>query len=263
VPDLLPADVRTAFGVSSGPAQRLPGGAGTSWRAGHLVLKPGQDPAIAAWFAEVLGGLPGPGFRVPRPARTAEGTWAVEGWTAWEAVEGEPDPVGHWPELVAAGRGFHAALAEVPRPDWIARRTDRWAVADRAVWDAAPVPVAPELADLVAALEAATRPISAPAQLVHGDLAGNVLFTAGSAPAIIDFSPIWRPPDYGLAVAAVDVLTWSGATPAVLDGLDHQLLLRALRWRLITDSLGRPDAASRLAARRATEPVVDLLLGRI
>jgi uncharacterized protein (TIGR02569 family) len=251
--------VRAAFGVSSGPAQRLPGGAGTSWRAGDLVLKPGQDPVIAGWFAQVLGGLHGPGFRVPGPARTGKGSWTFDGWVAWAAVEGEPDPVGHWSELVAVSRAFHAALAEVPRPGWIGRRPDRWAVADRAVWDGEPVRVVPELADLVAALEAATRPISEPAQLVHGDLADNVLFAGGHPPAVIDFSPIWRPAEYALAVAAVDVLTWSGAAPSVLTGLDDQLLLRALMWRLITDSLGPADAKT---IRNATEPVVNLLLAR-
>ena len=263
VTDELPAGVRAAFGVSSGPARRLLGGGGTSWRAGGLVLKPGQQPAAAAWFAEVFDGLRGPGFRVPRPARTAAGAWVVEGWVAWEFVEGEPDPVGRWPELVAAGRSFHAALAEVPRPRWLGRRRDRWAVADRAVWDGASVPVAPELDGLVGALRAAIRPIALPEQLVHGDLAGNVLFADGVPPAVIDFSPTWRPAEYALAVAAVDVLTWSGAPPSVLDGLDDQLLLRALMWRLITASLGRPDPESREAVRRANEPVVDLLLARL
>lgn len=55
-------------------------------------------------------------------------------------------------------------------------------------------------------LLAAVRPVRLPSQLVHGDIAGNVLFAAGQSPAVIDFSPYWRPPGYALAVAAVDLL---------------------------------------------------------
>src|SRR5262249_21737458 len=46
------------------------------------------------------------------------------------------------------------------------------------------------------------------------------------------------------------------------DDID-QLLLRALVWRLVTESLGRPDRDGRQAVRRANEPVVDLLLSRV
>jgi uncharacterized protein (TIGR02569 family) len=260
--------VRAAFGVPAGPARRLPGGGGACWRVGDVVLKPGQDVAGGSWSADLFAGLSGPGFRVPRPVRAAGGGWIVDGWAAWTAVEGEPDPLGRWPELVAAARAFHAALAGVPAPGWLRRGRDRWAVADRVVWDGADIEVAPELTGLVAGLRAATRPVRLPHQLIHGDLAGNVLFAAERAPAVIDFSPSRRPAGYALAVAAVDLLAWHGAPAGILgelageDEID-QLLLRALRWRLITESLGRPDPESRRAVRRANEPVVDLLLSRV
>jgi uncharacterized protein (TIGR02569 family) len=232
------------------------------------VLKPGQDPAMATWLAGVFAELDGPGFRVARPVRTSGGGWVVDGWAAWTAVEGEPDPLGRWPELVAAGRAFHAALADVPAPGWLASGDDRWSVADRAVWDGADVEVASELADLVAELRDATRPVRSPSQLIHGDLAGNVLFATGQPPAVIDFSPSLRPAGYAPAIAAVDLLAWSDAPPGILDELTgveeiDQLLLRALMWRLITESLGRSDPDSRWAVRRANEPVKDLLLARV
>jgi len=133
---------------------------------------------------------------------------------------------------------------------------------------------------------AAMRPVRLPSQLVHGDIAGNVLFAAGQSPAVIDFSPYWRPPGYALAVAAVDLLAWSGAPPGILDELAgepeiDQLLLRALVFRVVVESLardqaGEPDraaernraaerdraAAELLAVRRATQPVTELLLAR-
>ncbi|MEU7909463.1 hypothetical protein [Microbispora bryophytorum] len=268
VADDLPMEVRTAFGVPSGPARLLPGGDGTCWLAGGLVLKPAPRPAVASWLAEVFADLRGPGFRVPLPVRAADGSWVAGGWAAWTAVEGEPDPVARWPDLVAASRAFHAALAGVPAPDWLGRGRNRWAVAERVAWDQAEVELAPELSDLVEGLRAAIRPVRLPDQLVHGDIAGNVLFAAGQPPTVTDFSPSRRPTGYALAIAAVDLLAWSAAPPSILDELAHeddidQLLLRALIWRLVTESLGRPDPGSRQAVRRANEPVVELLLSRV
>ena len=257
----------SAFGAS-GPARLLPGGEGTTWQVGDVVLKPAADPQGASWCAELFAGLEGPGFRVPRPRRTVAGAWLADGWAVWERVEGEPGPVEHWPGLIAASRAFHAALADVPHPGWLCGRRDRWAVADRIAWGEASVVVAPGLQGLVDDLVAARAPVELPSQLVHGDLAGNVLFADGQAPAVIDFSPYWRPAGYALAVAAVDVLVWSAAPPSILDALDSeerrdQLLLRALLYRLVAESLGPPDPQSRQAVHDAAEPVVDLVVADI
>jgi uncharacterized protein (TIGR02569 family) len=261
------AEVCSAFGVS-GPARRLPGGQGTTWQVGSVVLKPAADLRAASWTAELFARLKGSGFRVPRPRRAVDGSWLAEDWAAWEWVEGEPAPVERWPELVVASRALHAALAGVPRPSWLGRRRDRWAVADRVAWGAASVMVAPELQRQADALLAALRPVGQPSQLVHGDIAGNVLFAEHQAPAVIDLSPFWRPAGYALAIAAVDVLVWSGAPPTILGALEDQrhidqLLLRALLFRLVTESLGRLDHDRGEAVRSANEPVVDLVLARV
>jgi uncharacterized protein (TIGR02569 family) len=287
VTDGPPAGVLAAFGLTGTPA-RLPGGQGACWRAGQVVLKPDQDPAEGSWLAEVFAELTGPGFRVPRPVRAADGAWVVEGWAGWAWVDGEPDPLPRWRELIAVSRAFHRALAGRGRPRWANRGSSVWAAADRVAWGEASAVVVPELADLVDGPLAALRPVRLASQLMHGDIAGNVLFAGGQAagqaggqaagqtPAVIDFSPYWRPPGYALAVAAVDLLTWSGAPPAILDELAgepelDQLLLRALVFRTVTESLARdrpdqphdPGRDGELAAvRRVTEPVTKLLLAR-
>jgi hypothetical protein len=63
-------------------------------------------------------------------------------------------------------------------------------------WDEQPVAVRSEFASLVEELASMKRPIAATSQLVHGDLTGNVLFSEGLAPGIIDLSLYWRPPGY-------------------------------------------------------------------
>ena len=55
------------------------------------------------------------------------------------------------------------------------------------------------------------RPVRAANQVIHGELSGNVLFAAGQAPAVIDFSPYRRPAAYADAIVAVDGLLWFGA----------------------------------------------------
>ena len=128
-----------------------------------------------------------------------------------------------------------------------------------------PEPLSGQLRSLLAAL----RPVRLQAQLVHGDLGGNVLFAAGEPPAVIDFSPYWRPAGLALAIAAVDALMWGGADPAVLDELAgqpelDQLLARALVYRLVTEVIFRRDNAVGLAAvARGSQPVTGLVLARL
>jgi hypothetical protein len=296
-------EVLASFGASADPVS-LPGGEGTAWRAGEVVLKPAGDPRVARWTADLYHGLAirrAPGFRVPRPLRTIAETGAAEtgaagdgvagawvaqdplagAWVAWQWLPGEPaswagvSPL--WPRLIAASRAFHAALAGRPAPPWLGRDGSLWTTGDQVAWGerdpgsvlaAAPAPLAGQLRSLLAAL----RPVRLPAQLIHGDLGGNVLFAPGQPPAVIDFSPYWRPAGLALAVAAVDALTWSGADPAILGDLADQpeldqLLARAHVGRLVTEVVSRradPDPSAALEiVTRTGEPVTALILARL
>jgi uncharacterized protein (TIGR02569 family) len=248
-----------AFGVTAVP-KRLDGGQGTTYRAGDVVLKPAEGP-LSRWRAEVLSSLPGSArFRVPRPLRTRAGGWVAAGWEAMGAVAGDPTP--HRPDqVIAAGTAFHQALASLPAPAILAERNDPWSYADRLAWNE-PVPTgttAPSA--LLEPLLAARRPVSAVPQLVHGDLLGNVLFAPGLPPAIIDWSPYWRPPAWAYAVAVIDALCWHGAGPDLITRYADQpswpqMLLRALIFRIATwDAAGwHPQPSS------VYEPVASLAL---
>jgi uncharacterized protein (TIGR02569 family) len=133
---------------------------------------------------------------------------------------------------------FHAALRPAARPAFLALRTHRWALADRVAWGESAFEPLPDVRPLMDRLTAVRRPVSADCQLVHGDLSGNVLFADGLAPAIIDFSPYWRPAAYADAIIAVDGLLWYGADAALLTLAATtpdfpQLLVRALIFRLV------------------------------
>jgi uncharacterized protein (TIGR02569 family) len=220
---------------------------GTSVRIADAVLKPIDDLTEAVWVAETLSRLPEDGFRIARPLRARDGSWIAAGWSAATFVQGESAPAGTesapagtWRDLLAAAHAFHAALRHEGRPQFLQRRQHRWALADRVAWGEAsadPVPeLEPVLARLAALVQAPTR-ADVP-QVVHGDLAGNVLFAPGLPPAIIDFSPYWRPTTYAAAIVAVDGVLWFGADNTLLRQIADEAgsampLVRAIIFRLI------------------------------
>ncbi|MEN3281630.1 MAG: hypothetical protein V7607_2770 [Solirubrobacteraceae bacterium] len=224
----------------------LDGGQGSSWRVGETVLKPlAMAEDELAWQAHTNERIVCLGFRVAAPLRAADGALVLDGWTATKAVSGRHEER-RWADIIAAGERFHAALAGVGRPDFLDRRTNPWSVADRVAWGETPADAYMDTKHLPR-LTAALRPVHAPSQVVHSDLTGNVLFDEHLPPAIIDFSPYWRPTAYAAAIVVGDALTWEGADETVLDAVAHiedfgQHLLRAVIFRAVTDRIFRPDA---------------------
>jgi uncharacterized protein (TIGR02569 family) len=237
-----------SFGAAGTPVP-LAGGRGTAWRVGEHVLRPVEDgePPLD-WQTDVLGSIAGGDFRVSLPRKTLGGDFDSEGWCAWQFVDGLHEER-RWHEIIAIGELFHHSLADVPEPEFVARRTDHWAIGDRVAWGDVPAEQfihVKHLPDLVAA----RRPLESPCQLVHGDLAGNVLFAAELPPAIIDFSPFWRPPAYASAIVVADALVWEGADETLLSAVVHvpcfpQFLVRALVMRAVVDRLFRQGEPNR------------------
>jgi hypothetical protein len=220
-------DVLDAFGALGEP-EPLAGGTGRAWRVGELVLKPLD--ADVAWQHEVLANVDEYGFRVERPRAEI-----IDGWTAWTHVAGRHEPR-RWREIIDAGERFHAALPDVRPP---ARNDNAWDVGDRVAWGEMPYPA---VDDLLKALE----PVNDRAQLVHGDLTGNVLFHESLPPAIIDFAPYYRPPQYASAIVVADALCWEEAPAELADAVGRQYLLRALIYRAVTSFEFGGDAAREL-----------------
>ena len=163
----------------------LPGARTTSVRAGDLVLTPGRDLGVDAWLSPLLArlavGLDSDPRRSPRDLRVAvpvparDGSWVVEGWGA-SRFEPGTTPCRDLAVTLAAGRVLHARLAAaVPmRP---------------AELDAHEEP-APALECLAAQLDGSWLGAD---QLVHAELAGNVLLDPHGAPVVVAVRPAWRP----------------------------------------------------------------------
>jgi uncharacterized protein (TIGR02569 family) len=174
-PTAPPHSVLTAFGAVGSP-EPLPGGQGTSWRAGAIVLKPLDGlPEAVEWQANVLAEIRATSIRVAPPIRARDGRMVVDGWTAWKHVDGH-HAERRWPDIIAAGTQFHHAFAGVPRPQFIARYDDPWAIGDRVAWGEHPIDEFKAVPH-IARLRDRLRPVDTPSQVIHGDLTGNVLFS--------------------------------------------------------------------------------------
>jgi hypothetical protein len=208
-------------------------------------------------FHAALAGVP-----APRWLGRDGSQWTVADQVAWS--ERDPGPFTVPDTADGQGAGSQGAGG---------RRTNaRGANARDAGNQAAEEDPGAELRRQVSRLLAAFRPVTLPAQLMHGDFGGNVLFADGEPPAVIDFSPYWRPAGLAIAVAAVDALLWYGARPDILQELAgepdlNQLLARALVFRLVTEIIARDgrnrDHAGLASAARAGQPVTDLVLARL
>lgn len=240
-----PDHVLAAFGVAGCTPVPLGGGQSTSWRAGELVLKPadvGQDEL--AWQARVYPQITCEGFRLPRPQVTSHGQLCADGWCATKYQAGRHEER-RWAEIIAVGARFHAALRKLPRPSFLDTRSSPWAISDRVAWGEIPASEFPEVRHLPQ-LTAAIRPLAVPGQLIHGDLSGNVLFHDHLPPAIIDFTPYWRPAAYATGIVVADALVWEDADSHILGAARHiedfgQYLVRALIFRKLTDWICNHD----------------------
>jgi uncharacterized protein (TIGR02569 family) len=150
-----------------------------------------------------------------------------------------------WVDVIEAGERFHEAVADVPRPAFLDARLNPWSIGDRVAWEElAP----PNAHPILARLLAMRAPISAPSQVIHGDLTENLLFADGAVPAIIDVTPYYRPRGFAAAVVVGDAVRWRQADPEPLlaavmhDPWFPQLFVRAVIYRLVTSlAFGRTD----------------------
>ncbi len=245
--------VLAGFGLAGSAPEPLAGGQGGTWRVGDAVVKPVDDEVEAGWTAGLLSDLPETGFRISRPIPTRAGTWTAGGWSASHYVEGAHDFVHRWPEVLTAGDALNDALKGVARPPFLDRRDHDWAVGDRTAWDELPLTIAhPDLDKIAQRLRSHVLPTELPSQVIHGDLGGNVLFADGLPPAVIDFTPYWRPGAFSLAVAVADAVAWHGAGPDLARALPERrerksLIARAAIYRLVTSD----RIAGRLPGDRA------------
>lgn len=241
-------DVFDLFAVPD-DAVALEGGQGHSVLAGDLVLSPGRNPRTAQWLNPIIAPLSAEldheqprSIRLAMPIPTRDLQWVANGWGA---TRYEPDTrrCRDLDVLIATGRLLHARLAaKVSAPPvGINGRDDRWTRAERfAFGESQPIGIPTAVGALVSRLTADLDTSNlGPDQLVHGDLAGNVLLDATGIPLVIDVAPYWRTTLWAEAVCVLDAVVWLGADVTVMGswsaGTQRQAMLRAALFRLLSD----------------------------
>ena len=172
-----------------------------------MVLKPVTGDAVDTliWLDKVARPqLVETGLRLALAVRSEGGAVVIEGWTATSWLNGKPTP-GRWKAKAEVTRHFAQASSNM-NPRLLPNRDDLLARAERAGWageDDTPLghrPLSPLL-----------RPVDASPAVVDGDIAGNVLFSPGHPPAVIDLSLYARPVEWFVAVLAIDAVCFQNA----------------------------------------------------
>jgi uncharacterized protein (TIGR02569 family) len=266
----LPQHVRTAFRVGEVEPTPVMWAARPAWHCratadrADLLIRPVADNATAAWSASVLDTLHVDGVRIARPVRASDGRWVVGGWAACRLEAGVVEP--RHDAVVEVAMRLHDALVTVPRPRLLDDRDDLLTVSASAAWGERRLLL--DMAtggELYTALAVHRRPVQLPAQVVHPELFGSVLFDGDGSPAVVDLSPAWRPAEWAAAVVVVDALAWGDADDGLIDRWSHlaewpQMLLRAVLYRLALHAQ-HPDASSRTLA--GLERAVRLVRARL
>lgn len=257
-----PAAVREAWGVDT--LKPLDGGQGMAFVGGGVVLKPVLDSRQFDWLAGVLQALPlVEDLRIIRPRPAGDGRWAVEGWSAWEYLEGEVDSA-RWRDALWVSDRFHDIVSGVTWSPAVQGR-NRWATGDAFAWGEADIAFPDRFQPLIKDLRESCASVGdLPCQLIHGDLGGNIVFHPELPPAVIDVSPYWRPKRYADAIIVADAIAWAGADVHALeprrDPIGVQMMYRAVLFRLGAAAIAFDSHDERLGLEVAAyQPVVQAI----
>lgn len=257
--------IASEFGAGP-PIRHLPGGMGHSHRVtssqGYLVIKPAPHPKESQWLGETFAQLPEiEAVRIPKAVISSSGTWIFDDHVCWTWLNGGGED-GGYAEKLAASRAFHQAACVLRKPDYIDRRDDPWALADRVAWGERPADYDAEtmrvLGPVLSEIECTPLPPGTEEQLIHGDLSGNFVFAPGLAPGIIDITPYWRPVGFAEAVMWIDSIWFDApADPRKFDrpGM-RAFALRALARRMA-------EQPEQVAAGQKSRDSANMMLARL
>jgi len=239
---LLSREILDSFGLQ-GEAVPLEGGQNTSVKVQNAVLKPSENEQHDEWVLGIMHGLQPRDYRVSRPIPARNGSFVSGGWTC-SRFEPGTEVQGCLEQKLKVARLFHRDLASIPY-EGFSEPDHPWSRGHRIAWQTEglpagfPVPVRDFLAGLLGKVK---RSGEYPVQLIHGDLAGNILFDETLGPLIIDFSPTVAPQAYAEAILVCDGIAWQGCPLSDLgllpnDSHYREMLLRAVIFRLSVSAM--------------------------
>ena len=252
----VPAHILASFGVASAHPVQLDEEWSGGWRCDRAVLSPADEPARATWIAKVMAMVRPAGVSVSRPISSSDGRFSVSGWRARTFMSGDRAP--RFDEMAAAALRFNEALRGQPWPAVMDENPlqNPFAAADAAAFaddptevvtsalgaDSIPTSGQAEVLAKAMSLISLRGSVEAPDQVVHGDVAGCVIFDGAADPVLTDFVPAYHPAGWSVALLIVDCMAWGNAPDTLLQRWAHvqdfeQLALRAVIYRLFAHAM--------------------------
>ena len=229
-----PDAIKKFAGTTNGHA--LPGGQNESVRAGNLVLKPIHETEKYLWMAKCLNKIDFEDLQIAIPVRSRDGNYTEDSIGATRYYEATFLPNRLETKLDTCHR-LNKMIANVSKPDGFDSWENRWTKAQGVAWSQSGRTNMEVPEEIKMLLEMRT-PLERPHQLVHVDLAGNILFDRYDNAVVIDFTPGFYPKEYAEVLLLIDSIAWYGASIENLnllkleEELKNQRILRALIFRL-------------------------------
>ncbi|HEY1056858.1 MAG TPA: hypothetical protein VGE24_17055 [Emticicia sp.] len=230
-------EILEAFGIN-GKIEKLTGGQGQSVRVGDFVVKPIDEIAKYSWASSVLESIVSDSLSIAKPIRSKNGNFVENGFGVTQFLEGNFE-FGKIEEKTKACRVLNQLIQLIKPPSEWNLWSSPWQLATRVAWEEADLPMNSDTRsrELIETIKSRYDPIDLSNQLIHSDLAGNILFN-GTTPVIIDFSPEFRPSAYAEILLITDSIAWynEDVSSIWIKGYSHslvvQLVLRAIVFRL-------------------------------
>lgn len=238
---MVPNQVKKDFQLV-GDSIPLSGGQGTSFLIKDAVVKPVDNVKHSERVLSIVDQLFPTDYRIAKPVKTRRNTFVSQGWQCTRYEAGK-EKQGKVKEKLAISRMLHHDLRKIENSILVNMETnDPWSIAHQVAWEKMFLPsrIHQQAAKIIQELLDST-PLQEhyEFQIIHGDLAGNILFDHRLPPLVIDFSPTLAPVAYAEAILIVDCIAWQGEELAAIDLLSNnkEMINRAVIFRLTVEAL--------------------------
>ncbi|NHA06157.1 hypothetical protein G7092_20275 [Mucilaginibacter sp. HC2] len=215
--------------------QKLTGGQAESFLIGQHVIKPVHDVKEYLWIAQALENLDLTEINLAKPACSLHGNYIEDGFGATSYFENK----GHLYDVetsIRLCRKLNQILQKVTKPAALfSDLNNPWKKANFLAWHGKANKTFPNELRFLMSLRV---DIDLDEQLIHMDLAGNILINELNETCVIDFTPGFYPKEYAEAIVLVDSVSLYQAPISVLNEINldkkiaFQLILRALIFRM-------------------------------
>ncbi|HPJ22687.1 MAG TPA: hypothetical protein PLH18_10090 [Clostridia bacterium] len=192
-----------------GKGRRIPGGQDNSYLFGDVFVKKNDgDNVNIELICNILSNVRSDKYRVPKPIRSNNGTYISDGYIASEFVEGRHD-LGNIERTLELSVVFNKDIKKYDI-SLMKEENTQWAIGMDIIFRNREIPDYVKHDNLKLCLDMMQKlePVNDPLQIIHADMGGNILYSKGQLPCIIDFSPCIAPALMAEAIIIVDHIAW-------------------------------------------------------